>query len=293
MSSENVFVIPRKDISAIILNEQGETIFPPEYSGDDVEKKFHLIGQMPKEFFDLSGSCIPREIAEKDFTNLQIIPYISLVDSETKEIFIYRRGKASGEKRLSGTFSVGLGGHINSSTSALTNLGQLITKEAVRELQEEVGLQFTEEEIDQLYVGFTTGSTIIFTEADEVGCVHLGISLMISVKKSDLKNHELNVIENGQWLSVDEITKLTADPEFVLENWSKLVIMNIINHKNHIEQNEFFSMVNAEYTRVNEIFRLLTKLKSENGSIEAVAPEWEEFILAGIKIKDKLDTMNM
>jgi predicted NUDIX family phosphoesterase len=91
---------------------------------------------MPKDFFKLETTMIEREVAEKDNVNLQVIPYVIMINQEENKIFIYQRGSGSAEDRLVSKYSIGLGGHIDISPDAWVNLPQVIAKEAIRELEQ-------------------------------------------------------------------------------------------------------------------------------------------------------------
>src|ERR1700728_3318445 len=61
-----------------------------------------------------------RSDAEQDKRYKQLIPYVLLICND--KILRYRRGKAGGEKRLHGLYSVGIGGHISEEDHHLPGL---------------------------------------------------------------------------------------------------------------------------------------------------------------------------
>lgn len=147
--------------------------------------------------------------AEEDFTLKQLIPYIVLVKGDT--VFLYERLKGAGEKRLVGSSSVGIGGHMNLISNDPFGLLNNIYVDADRELNEELNLS---RPID------VSRSQLFFLNDDsnEVGKVHLGAVLLINVEE----DIEATVKETeqlaGRFVPFDEIDAN------LLENWSKIVL---------------------------------------------------------------------
>ena len=103
----------------------------------------------------------PRPEMEEDPSYRQIIPYVVLTRGE--EVFVLRRLKKGGEKRLHGLLSIGVGGHINPVDEA--GRGEALMRGLRREVEEEVEV---ERELSLVPVG------VINEETNEVGSVHLG-----------------------------------------------------------------------------------------------------------------------
>jgi predicted NUDIX family phosphoesterase len=159
-------------------------------------------------------SFLERKIAEINEDFKQLIPYCVLQNREGK-IFSYQRTKFSGEQRLLGKKSIGIGGHINPID------GKAADKEAYlngldRELKEEVG--FVPDYQYTFLVGF------LYDDSDKVGRVHLGIVHQVLVD-SPIEPKDLALSE-GVWLSKEEL----AQDIDSYENWSKFLI-NFINSK--------------------------------------------------------------
>src|SRR5438067_9190960 len=78
-----------------------------------------------------------RSEAELDKRYKQLIPYVLLICGD--KILRYRRGKAGGETRLHGLYSVGIGGHISEEDHGLFTSERAGYQEGMRrELVEEV-----------------------------------------------------------------------------------------------------------------------------------------------------------
>lgn len=112
---------------------------------------------------------------EDDPSYKQIIPYIALVCSLREEtlVFRYRRMKLSGETRLKGKLSLGIGGHVSIEDVPAAIGGPLPYTSAVRrELNEELRLD----------VPWTRrGMGLVNHDETEVGRVHLGFVERIEV----------------------------------------------------------------------------------------------------------------
>lgn len=176
---------------------------------------------IPPNFFLLDSKLVDRvgpTSCEEDPTLQQIIPYMVIVNEEGK-IFTYSRGQAGGEDKLKSKLSIGLGGHIDGMAPEGMNNYQWFTQEARRELAEEVGILS-----DDVNISY---SALLFDRAHEktedgktyVGQVHCGLLSFIRVNKSEVTKLEQGVIENGQWMSVDELNAPIVHER--LEDWSK------------------------------------------------------------------------
>lgn len=96
---ERVFVVEKEKLKTIDFNVYSTFYFNKIKFNDILE----IINNANPQFID-------REIAEKDDTFLQIIPYV-LIFNNAHEIFTYTRNGT--EVRLKGLRSAGIGGHIN------------------------------------------------------------------------------------------------------------------------------------------------------------------------------------
>jgi predicted NUDIX family phosphoesterase len=179
---------------------------------------------------------------EKDPTKLQIIPYITLFDKTTKDVFIYTRGKASGEQRLAGNCSIGLGGHMETDPfnwpqdedafvkNEDTVLAQVIVEEALRELEEEIGIEPTDELRAAIKAKIASGNFgLMYNVRTEVDQLHLAVAFFIGVDKDEImsRTHEANVITRGQWMPVADIQRSVTAGVFQIEHWTRMVLESI------------------------------------------------------------------
>ncbi len=107
---------------------------------------------------------IERQQAETDFMYKQLIPYVLVKNSEGKFACYPRHGT---EKRVSGLYSCGIGGHIDEPDKG-DSLKETVETGLYRELSEELA-GFDKSKITVKYLG------VINEIISEVGLVHLGI----------------------------------------------------------------------------------------------------------------------
>lgn len=152
------------------------------------------------------GFFMPRDKAEKDFSVKQIIPYIIFVHGG--RIFAMRRLEKSGEERLRGKTSIGIGGHINH-----VDAGDALAEGMKREFFEEVhyGGAF-----DPKAFGF------INDDSTDVGKVHFGVCYYV-IGDSHISVKETDILD-GRMLKPDEIETDT------METWSRIALENILKN---------------------------------------------------------------
>jgi predicted NUDIX family phosphoesterase len=161
---------------------------------------------------------IDRAVCEKDESTLQLLPYNVLVNEDGK-VFRYLRGDGGAESRLHDKYSIGIGGHVDIAPGvddwSLTSMLQL---EAIREITEEVGVQWT-------------GMLPVFTHylmdySNPVGRVHLGLLSVNLVHSSQIGTLEEGMILKGEWVEVEDL--FASEEEFLrLENWSQSVAQHL------------------------------------------------------------------
>jgi predicted NUDIX family phosphoesterase len=164
---------------------------------------------------------------------LQVLPYITLVN-EDGEIFTYERGNKGAETRLYGLRSLGLGGHIEMgpNDTNLTDLESIIAAESMRELNEEVGLAVTAENLDKLHAAIKDG-LVLYCADTPVDSVHIAISLLVQVNSSELTKLEDGQIINPKWMSAAGLSQVASLQQYIrresmvwaLETWSQRVAM--------------------------------------------------------------------
>ena len=169
-------------------------------------------------FFTSLENCQPhwmaRENAEKDENFKQIIPY-TLVQNATEHLVAYPR--QGSETRLHGSWSVGLGGHINPDDLSADHFSwrSIVYGGLMRELSEEFPAAV---DGDTRFLG------LINENLSPVGRVHLGIVFLHQANEPcDKAGEELRGM---QWLKPSELGS-SAWPLDNFELWSRLALQLI------------------------------------------------------------------
>ena len=190
---ELVFAIPTLELWALLSYKEKGLI----YGNSDVLKKIVQNGLFHK-----------RNVLEEDPSFKQIIPYaiISCKDS----FYLFKRTSKQTEKRLSNKFSLGVGGHMNPSTS-MESEEEYLKNELKRELFEEVKLlnDCIIEDIE--FIGLINDDTI------PVGKVHIGLLYHIRVSTKDVYINETDKMTAG-WIEKPSLAEFYEG----METWTKI-----------------------------------------------------------------------
>jgi predicted NUDIX family phosphoesterase len=149
--------------------------------------------------------------AEINVDYKQPIPYV--VVRRGKELFVTERLKGAGESRLHGQLSLGMGGHMNPTSSEYDSFKLVLCENLIRELDEELDITRAWE-VD--IIG------LINDDSEEVSQVHLGILGIAELPKdAEVTVKEVEQLA-GQWMTVDKLKEKEVYDR--LENWSKIVV---------------------------------------------------------------------
>jgi predicted NUDIX family phosphoesterase len=191
---------------------------PKEYKDTLGNTKLNLV-RLTEEFWSCDTHIADRATCETNPSLQQIIPYIILVNEDSK-LFCYSRGKGGEEERLHAKLSIGLGGHVDNSIPEGLTLKSWLTLEGNRELFEEVGFM----SLPSSPMDFCA---LLSDQTDKVGTVHLGVLAIQNADTRELTLLEKGVIEHVEWLSIRE---LKQEPHHSrLENWSLLALQYLEN----------------------------------------------------------------
>ncbi|MBN2722813.1 MAG: NUDIX domain-containing protein [Deltaproteobacteria bacterium] len=161
-----------------------------------------------------NGFFVERKWAEKDSSFKQIIPYILM--KRGNEIFLFRRLKGGGEKRLHNLWSVGIGGHINPG-EVTESPEDIFTAAALREINEELVVSG---QLSPVRPAF-----LLNDDSNEVGSVHLGLVMICEVpERTDLSVRETDTLE-GEFIEITQLSDKVADGEF--ESWSSIALKEL------------------------------------------------------------------
>lgn len=204
------------------------------FTKDQLNLKEHSssgISHNPSKIFNFKYELLNRPECETMYDYLHLIPYITVINKDTKEVFVYSRGKGGGESRLHGNCSIGLGGHMEEELTDTYTIKDAIVECIERELEEEVGLKPTmEAKLSYRNNLETNNFNIIYDPSNDVGKVHLGISMFVTVDPKNFGEVEHGVIEKGQWISINDLMKSHIDGNIQLENWSSMILKVIASY---------------------------------------------------------------
>ena len=150
---------------------------------------------------------------EEDPTWLQLIPY-TYIYNRRGELFTYRRRPTSGEVRLHGKVSIGVGGHLENDGDFAT-MASRIRAAAYRELQEELKFFPPLSTRDEVFNVF-----LLRLDNTPVDKVHLGIAMSLAYSGSVEPNDD--EVEVVGWLKPDAILE---QPE--VEGWTKSLLLKL------------------------------------------------------------------
>lgn len=207
------------------------------------EQPVTVLTPIPHPFLQMcKTSLLNREWCETNPTYLQLLPYIVLLSEDG--IFMYRRGKGGKEDRLHDLYSIGVGGHIEEQSVQLEGIENSVYDEENdvvidettpvviadtirRELQEEVGIVMTDGEFRAL-LNHIDYLWWLYSDKDQVGSVHLGLTIGMIFDKERFGQSEKGVILEGRFVTVDDI----KEGGYTLEQWSQLLVDRLDEERN-------------------------------------------------------------
>jgi len=180
---------------------------------NELTKDFNTFVELDKDnkysdIFNSVGRFIPRYDAELNFENRQIIPYCLVKCGDN--YFITRR--LEGDARLTGKYSLGVGGHLEQVDS---EDGNYIKSGMMRELDEEISIKSNIKSIDMI--------GMICSNNTEVDSVHLGLIYVVTVDGLDVSVKETETLV-GDWISKEDLLSFEGE----LESWSKISVKQFI-----------------------------------------------------------------
>ena len=156
---------------------------------------------------------VRRGDAEVDLTLKQPIPYAIIRRGE--EVFVYKRLKGGGEKRLHNRLSIGIGGHMNR-VNDIHNWNSNLMINFFRELYEELEISNVSKPLEPKIVG------LINDDDDDVGIFHIGILMVVDLPEdAEVRVRETEKLE-GYWVLIKYLTESGLFEE--LETWSQFAV---------------------------------------------------------------------
>lgn len=208
-----------RDDKELVLGISADKLFADgEFSGicSDTERIAKLLNLTDELEFR------PRSECEADPSFKQFIPYVVMCQATNKgiELFTYSRAPISGEQRLVGKRSLGVGGHINPCDTPSTGtkkLSRYVDNAMLRELKEEV-------DIVPKTVPLAVG--LIYDPSNAVGQVHVGLFHMLFVEMRSL--HPEKSMHDAKPINAADIVDCCIEE---YETWSKMVMSYMMSGK--------------------------------------------------------------
>jgi predicted NUDIX family phosphoesterase len=148
---------------------------------------------------------------ENDDNYLQVIPYVWLVNPETKKAFLYKRDLTEGdgfkEHRHLNRYSGGVGGHIDRDTEE--GADDPIIAAMSRELREEVIMS---EYPNPNFIGYINDDSDIYNK------VHFGI---VAIAETTVDVEASEGMKHGDFYSIEEVEGIINNVENEVEGWTK------------------------------------------------------------------------
>ena len=160
---------------------------------------------------------IPRSVAENDYDFKQLVVY--LVIRSDKLFLTYRRTSRTNEERLRNRYSLGIGGHINTSDSSQLPLFDSGIREGFvlqalwREIKEEISIK-------SKVVGEPQLLCFINDDSDDVSKVHFGTVWLVELEKPEVSLRREAGVGKLEFCSLEEL-QLRKEQ---FEKWSDLLI---------------------------------------------------------------------
>jgi predicted NUDIX family phosphoesterase len=172
---------------------------------------------------------------EKNEDYLQILPYVMVARAEgisntgDLKFLTYYRPVFGGEEKLHGNASIGFGGHIDLNDvicdeNSVISLQDTVLHSMKREIFEELGVGS-----DDL-AGIVMGYRLITDYSNSVGRVHLGVVFMVTLVEQCIIVPEVLEVDFAGEFSASELVEMHLSEEIVLENWSKLLVEEVVNN---------------------------------------------------------------
>ena len=166
-----------------------------------------------KNYMELIINNADYQIRTKELENnsawQQPIPYVWLVNPQTKKAFLYQRDTKGNESRLHNKYSGGVGGHIDKKET-IDGQGDPVTQAMIRELKEETVM--SQYPIPKI-VGF------INDDSEPVGEVHFGV---VAIAETTHEVKPAEEMAHGRFYSIEEINEIFNNPSTNVEGWTRM-----------------------------------------------------------------------
>lgn len=225
---KTALAISKKDFYEWHEQSYGDKFCSHPVTGYDIHS-VKLSEENLKQFFDIPAALLVRPECETNEDFLQVLPYVVLraeseLGTDNINVYTYQRGKKGTEARLHGDYSIGFGGHIEEQPTKADSFLDVVIRCAQRELQEEVGLEVSRQQImDGIVRGFAFHDT-----TNAVGKVHLSLVIVLDVEQK-LTSGEEDQIDHVTVKSAQELREGASHGHIKMESWTSILINKLYN----------------------------------------------------------------
>lgn len=170
------------------------------------------ISVLTESMFKTAHTFVYRYDAEYNYSLVQLIPYIIVVNRTQDKLFVTQR--IAGEERLISGFSLGCGGHVNPQDMSQDTM----LKAAHREMEEELDVTLVK---NTDLVVYGTVRDYDSPTREHLGLVYIATAAKVKVREKDTLS--------GQWMDMSAL--VTNYNKF--ESWARHIIDHLfVNNKN-------------------------------------------------------------
>lgn len=156
---------------------------------------------------------------------LQVIPYITLINRDTKEIFVYNRGQAIGGSDQRPDASIGLSSAMTTRYDVTTPFMSAVAAQVVRILHKDVGLRSDPEILRTVVTKLIDANYgLVYHKLGSTSHHRLGISLMLPVAPSMVDVVNPSEVSDGRWMCARDLSHQHRAGQIKLETMSHVVL---------------------------------------------------------------------
>jgi len=190
-------------------------LFKPDIDGSVVET--YLYDE--KELFKLPATLEDRAKCETDKSLLQVLPYITLVERSTREVYVYRRQASSSDARSQSKCSIGVGSVMEMVPNSRVTLLEMIAVESARVLEEELGILANPLLISRIMQKLKSGGCgVMYSNRTDTDQSYVVVAFFLEIDQNEMTRQD-----RGQFMSMRNLASAFYSGIFDLETWSRMV----------------------------------------------------------------------
>lgn len=204
-----VLTVQRRDIAKIIPT------IPSVLSNE--KEGVAVIAKPGHEFFAITTASMQRSVCEFDENHLQIVPYVTLYDSQNQKFYITQHSQYHPEPEMRGRQAMGQDIHLEiiPTGRAKATLPVSIVASVLDFLQTNYTLTFSKDQITLLHASMLENALILYEDISAMGAEHLAVNVVIPVNSTKIQGP-------GRWMDLNEISSDLDNSDY--DRWSAMVL---------------------------------------------------------------------